>query len=43
VSYLVGQTENGANKLTMYRYNEKSELSLSFIDTQENLQHLAQN
>ena len=34
VSYLVGQTENGANKLTMYRYNEKSELSLSFIDTQ---------
>lgn len=34
VSYLVGQTENGANKLTMYRYIEKSELSLSFIDTQ---------
>lgn len=34
VSYLVGQKENGANKLTMYRYNEKSELSLSFIDTQ---------
>lgn len=34
VSYLVGQIENGANKLTMYRYNEKSELSLSFIDTQ---------
>ena len=34
VSYLVGQTENGANKLTMYRYNEKSEFSLSFIDTQ---------
>ena len=34
VSYLVGQTENGVNKLTMYRYNEKSELSLSFIDTQ---------
>lgn len=34
VSYLVGQTENGANKLTMYRYNGKSELSLSFIDTQ---------
>lgn len=34
VSYLVGQTENGANKLTMYIYNEKSELSLSFIDTQ---------
>lgn len=34
VSYLVGQTKNGANKLTMYRYNEKSELSLSFIDTQ---------
>ena len=34
VSYLVGQSENGINKLTMYRYNEKSELSLSFIDTQ---------
>ena len=34
VSYLVGQSENGVNKLTMYRYNEKSELSLSFIDTQ---------
>ena len=34
VSYLVGQAENGVNKLTMYRYNEKSELSLSFIDTQ---------
>ena len=34
VSYLVGQTENGANKLTMYRYIGKSELSLSFIDTQ---------
>ena len=34
VSYLVGQSENGLNKLTMYRYNEKSELSLSFIDTQ---------
>ncbi len=34
VSYLVGQSESGVNKLTMYRYNEKSELSLSFIDTQ---------
>ena len=34
VSYLVGYIENGVNKLTMYRYNEKSEFSLSFIDSQ---------
>ena len=34
VSYLVGYIENGVNKPTMYRYNEKSEFSLSFIDSQ---------